>query len=289
MKNKKGLLAALAALLILGGCGQNTQAPQTTDQNDAGTPPPEKQTIILATTTSTQDSGLLDVLLPEFTQETNIEVKTIAVGTGKAIQMGVDGEADVLLVHDTASELKFMEEGNGVERNQVMYNDFILVGPKSDPAGIAASFGSDAAGALGKIAETASPFVSRADDSGTHKKELKLWGDLAHEGDWYIEAGAGMGDVLKMADEKQAYTLSDRATYLSMQDDLDLEIVCEGDQNMFNQYGVMTVDPKKNDQINYDGAKAFYDWMISDATQSRIAEFGKDTYGQSLFTPNAKG
>lgn len=289
MKNKKGLLAALAALLILGGCGQNTQAPQTPDQNDAGTPPLEKQTIILATTTSTQDSGLLDVLLPEFAQETNIEVKTIAVGTGKAIQMGVDGEADVLLVHDTASELKFMEEGNGVERNQVMYNDFILVGPESDPAGIAASFGSDAAGALGKIAETASPFVSRADDSGTHKKELKLWGDLAHEGDWYIEAGAGMGDVLKMADEKQAYTLSDRATYLSMQNDLDLEIVCEGDQNMFNQYGVMTVDPKKNDQINYDGAKAFYDWMISDATQSRIAEFGKDTYGQSLFTPNAKG
>ncbi|MDY3618687.1 substrate-binding domain-containing protein [Agathobaculum sp.] len=290
MKNKKGLLAALAALLILGGCGQGASDAQTPEApEDTGTQAPEKQSIILATTTSTQDSGLLDVLLPEFTGETGIEVKIIAVGTGKAIQMGVDGEADVLLVHDTASELKFMDEGNGVERNQVMYNDFILVGPESDPAGIAASFGSDAAGALGKIAETASPFVSRADDSGTHKKELKLWGDLAHEGDWYIEAGAGMGDVLKMADEKQAYTISDRATYLAMQDDLDLAIVCEGDQNMFNQYGVMTVDPKKNDQINYDGAKAFYDWMISDATQNRIAEFGKDTYGQSLFTPNAKG
>jgi len=275
------LFIMLLAIGLLAGCGSAT--------TEEATPAEPAGSIILATTTSTQDSGLLDYLLPEFTKDTGIEVQTVAVGTGAAIQMGVDGEADVLLVHSKADEEAFMKNGDGVERSDVMYNDFILVGPTSDPTGIKANYPSDIVGALTAINDAKAKFISRGDDSGTHKKELKLWkaANITPEGDWYISAGQGMGAVLTMASEQQAYTISDRATYLSMKDTVDLQIVTEGAKDLLNQYGVITVNPEKNAQINYEGAKAFYDWMISAKGQELIGKYGIDKYGQALFTPNA--
>jgi tungstate transport system substrate-binding protein len=243
--------------------------------------------IIIATTTSTRDSGLLDAILPDFQEKTGIEPQVIAVGTGKALQMGVDGEADVLLVHAKSSEEAFVANGDGLERFDVMYNDFVIVGPKGDPDGLA---GDNVEAALKTIYEKQYPFVSRGDDSGTDKKEKAFWTSygLTPEGDWYISAGKGMGDVLQMASELQAYTLTDRATYLALSGNLDLDIIVEGDVNLFNQYGVIAVNPNKSDLINAEGAQAFIDWILSDETQALIAEYGKDTYGQALFTPNAK-
>ena len=304
MKRKLSLLLVVMMVVLMAfGCSkndtntsanepQNTQGATDNTSKDENKPSEtnEKQSIILSTTTSTQDSGLLDYLLPKFTDETGIEVKVISVGTGKAIQMGKDGEADVLLVHSTADEEAFVSEGHGPARFDVMYNDFILVGPKDDPAGVKAASANNIVDSLKLIADKQSIFVSRADDSGTHKKELKLWKTAAIEptGDWYIEAGQGMGDVLKMADEKAGYTISDRATYLSMKDTLALEIVTENDTNLYNQYGVLVVDPTKNENINGEGALKFQEWILSEATQKLIAEFGKEEYGQSLFIPNAK-
>lgn len=284
LKGKVKLLTVLMMMLLaiglLAGCGA---------AQEQGAPAKPAGSIILATTTSTQDSGLLEYLLPEFTKDTGIEVQTVAVGTGKAIQMGIDGEADVLLVHAKASEEEFMANGDGVERSDVMYNDFILVGPPSDPAGIKAAHADDIIGALTAIKDAKAKFVSRGDDSGTHKKELAIWksAGITPEGDWYISAGQGMGPVLTMASEQQAYTISDRATYLSMKDTLELEIVTEGAKDLLNQYGVITVNPQKNKQINYEGAKAFYDWMISEKGQQLISQYGVEEYGQALFTPNA--
>ena len=272
-------------MLLMAGCGNGQSAQKAEEQQ----PAEPKGTIILATTTSTQDSGLLDYLLPEFKNDTGWEVNTIAVGTGKALQMGVDGEADVLLVHARASEDEFMANGDGTLRYDVMYNDFILVGPAADPAGVK-ECNNVIADSLAAIANSQSEFVSRGDDSGTHKKELAIWKAAGIEpvGDWYISAGAGMGDVLKMADEKQAYTITDRATYLAMQDSLELEIVCEKDTDMLNPYGVITVNPEKNDQINAEGAKAFADWLVSERGQELIGQFGVEEYGMPLFTPDAK-
>lgn len=239
--------------------------------------------IILSTTTSTQDSGLLDFLLPIFTKDTGIAVKTISVGTGKALQMARDGEADVLLVHAKPDELILVEEGHGTERRDVMYNDFILVGPKDGQV----VSGSDIEGGLKFISENNIIFVSRGDDSGTHKKELSIWKAAGVEpaGEWYLEAGAGMGDVLKIADEKQGYTLTDRATYLSMKDTLDLDIVIEGNDVMYNQYGVIPVNPDKVN-INNEGAIEFMNWITSDKGQDLIKEFGVEEYGEPLFIPN---
>lgn len=241
--------------------------------------------IILSTTTSTQDSGLLDFLLPIFTEDTGIEVKTISVGTGKALQMARDGEADVLLVHAKPDELKLVEEGHGTERRDVMYNDFVLVGPKNGQV----AKGSDIEGGLKFISENDLIFVSRGDDSGTHKKELSIWKAAGVEpaGEWYLEAGAGMGDVLKISDDKQAYTLTDRATYLSMKDTLDLEIIIEGNDVMYNQYGVIPVDPNK-DNINNEGAIEFMNWITSEKGQDLIKDFGVEEYGEPLFIPNFK-
>ena len=287
-KARKGisvLLICAVAMLLMAGCGNGQSAQKAEEQQ-----PAEPQgTIILATTTSTQDSGLLDYLLPEFTNDTGWEVNTIAVGAGKALQMGVDGEADVLLVHARASEDEFMANGDGTLRYDVMYNDFILVGPAADPAGVK-ECNNVIADSLAAIANSQSEFISRGDDSGTHKKELAIWKAAGIEpvGDWYISAGAGMGDVLKMADEKQAYTITDRATYLAMQDSLELEIVCEKDTDMLNPYGVITVNPEKNDQINAEGAKAFADWLVSERGQELIGQFGVEEYGMPLFTPDAK-
>ncbi len=279
------LLICAVAMLLMAGCGNGQSAQKAEEQQ----PAEPKGTIILATTTSTQDSGLLDYLLPEFKNDTGWEVNTIAVGTGKALQMGVDGEADVLLVHARASEDEFMANGDGTLRYDVMYNDFILVGPAADPAGVK-ECNNVIADSLAAIANSQSEFISRGDDSGTHKKELAIWKAAGIEpvGDWYISAGAGMGDVLKMADEKQAYTITDRATYLAMKDSLELEIVCEKDTDMLNPYGVITVNPEKNDQINAEGAKAFADWLVSERGQELIGQFGVEEYGMPLFTPDAK-
>ena len=287
-KARKGisvLLICAVAMLLMAGCGNGQSAQKAEEQQ----PAEPKGTIILATTTSTQDSGLLDYLLPEFKNDTGWEVNTIAVGTGKALQMGVDGEADVLLVHARASEDEFMANGDGTLRYDVMYNDFILVGPAADPAGVK-ECNNVIADSLAAIANSQSEFISRGDDSGTHKKELAIWKAAGIEpvGDWYISAGAGMGDVLKMADEKQAYTITDRATYLAMRDSLELEIVCEKDTDMLNPYGVITVNPEKNDQINAEGAKAFADWLVSERGQELIGQFGVEEYGMPLFTPDAK-
>lgn len=282
---KYALLGALV-LSLLAGC-----APKTEEGDNAEAPPapaPENSEIILSTTTSTQDSGLLDFLLPIFTEDTGYEVKTIAVGTGKALQMGRDGEADVLLVHAKDDELKFVEEGDGTERHDVMYNDFVLVGPKDDPLGLKEQSPNDILAALKTIAEQETTFVSRGDDSGTHKKELNIWkaADIEPAGDWYLSAGSGMADVLKIADEKQGYTITDRATYLSMKADLELDIIVEGDENLFNQYGVIPVNPEKGETINNDGAVAFMNWLLSEKGQSLIEEYGVEEYGEPLFIPN---
>ncbi|MBZ2174742.1 substrate-binding domain-containing protein [Schnuerera sp. xch1] len=245
--------------------------------------------IILSTTTSTQDSGLLDYILPIFEEETGIEVDVVAVGTGKALENGRNGEADILLVHAKESEEEFVAEGHGLERRDVMYNDFILVGPTDDPSGLKENYPNDIVGALTAISEDGAIFVSRGDDSGTHKKELGLWeaAGIEPEGEWYLEAGAGMGDVLTMADEELGYTLTDRATYLNMSDVLELEILVEGDDNLFNQYGIIPVDPDKNEQINEEGAQKFMEWMLSEETQELIGEYGVEEFGQPLFVPNA--
>lgn len=243
----------------------------------------EPESMILSTTTSTQDSGLLDYILPAFTEKTGIEVKVVAVGTGKALQMGRDGEADVLLVHAKSSEIEFVAEGHGAERFDVMYNDFILVGP--EPLQFE-TIGDTFSG----IAENEMIFVSRGDDSGTHKKELGIWETegITPDGKWYMSAGKGMGDVLQMANELRGYALTDRATYLSMEDKLELEIVFEADALLLNEYGVIAVDPQKNEAINSSGANKFIDWILSTETQGKIGEFGKEVYGQPLFFPNAK-
>lgn len=285
---KKGKLAiALAVILILSmvftAC--STNQPSSTGEN---TTPEAKKEIILSTTTSTQDSGLLDYLLPEFTKDTGIEVKVVAVGTGQALKMGEDGEADVLLVHAKASEEEFVKAGHGLERFDVMYNDFILIGPKDDVK-VKTVAPNNILESLKYIKDNQIKFVSRGDDSGTHKAELKLWKELGIEpsGNWYVSAGKGMGAVIQMANEMKAYTISDRATYLSMKDKSELEIIVEKDTKLYNQYGVIAVNPDKNDKINKEGAQAFVDWILSEKTQKLIGEYGVAEYGEGLFIPNA--
>jgi tungstate transport system substrate-binding protein len=243
--------------------------------------------IILSTTTSTRDSGLLDVLLPAFEKASGYTVKMVAVGTGQALTMGKEGNADVLLVHAPASEKEYMDGGFGKERLLVMHNDFIIVGPKGDPAKIKGA--ASTADAYKAIAESKTTFVSRGDDSGTNKAELTLWksAKITPEGDWYLKTGQGMGDTLRIASEKAGYTFTDRATYLSMKDTLDLDILYEGDKALLNIYHVITVNPDKWPKINYTGGKAFADWMVAADTQKMIAEFGKEKYGQALFIADA--
>jgi tungstate transport system substrate-binding protein len=249
---------------------------------------PTGESIILATTTSTADSGLLDYILPDFEAKTGVKVDVIAVGTGQALELGVNGDADVLLVHARASEDAFMEAGDGVRREDVMYNDYVIVGPADDPAGIK---GKDkASNALEMLAEAGATFVSRGDDSGTHKKELAIWKEAGIEpaGDWYVSAGQGMGDVLVMANEQLAYTLSDRATYLALKlTGNELEIIVEGDPFLFNPYGVIAVNPNKSPNIKNDLANQFIDWLISVETQELISEYGTDKFGAPLFVPDS--
>jgi tungstate transport system substrate-binding protein len=235
----------------------------------------------LATTTSTENSGLLAELLPPFEQANDIKVDVIAVGTGKAIKLGQTGDVDVILVHARNREDKFVAEGYGVDRRDVMYNDFIVVGPKSDPANIAGT--SDATAGMAKIAAAKATFVSRGDDSGTHTREKQLWkkAGIAPSGDWYLEAGRGMGEVLIMADERQGYTLTDRGTYIAYRDKISLKIAVEGDDDLFNPYGVIMVNPAKHPHVKVDLAKKFIDFLTSDQAQKLITAYRKG--GEQLF------
>ena len=253
----------------------------------ACSPKPANPTLILATTTSTQDSGLLDVLIPLFEKQSGYTVQVVAVGTGQALKMGEEGNADVLLVHAPKSEEEFMANGFGKDRAAVMHNDFIIVGPEADPAGIKGMTAT--LDALKKIYESGSTFISRGDDSGTHKKELDLWKKAEldpHSQAWYLETGQGMGATLTVASEKGAYTLTDRGTFLAQQSNLSLVLIVEGDPPLLNPYHVITVNPDTWKNVNYEGAMAFYNFIISPEIQKVISEFGVDKYGQSLFFPD---
>jgi tungstate transport system substrate-binding protein len=248
----------------------------------------QKKAIILATTTSTQDSGLLDVLIPVFEKKTEYFVKTIAVGSGQAMTMGKKGEADVLLVHSPAAEQKFVEEGYGVNRRLVMHNDFIIIGPSEDPAGIKGMKSSP--DAFRKIAATKNLFVSRGDNSGTHAKEKEIWKNagVKYEGEkWYQETGAGMGQTLNVAAEKKGYALADRGTFLALAKNLKLDILVQGDAILLNIYHVIEVNSAKWPKVNGAGAKAFADFMLSKETQEIIRTFGVEKYGSPLFFPDA--
>jgi tungstate transport system substrate-binding protein len=283
------IVLSLALALMLGACASpGTSAPATVAPapTQAAAQPVIKD-LILATTTSTQDSGLLDVLIPMFEQQTGYVVKTVAVGTGAALQMGQEGNADVLLVHAPASEKPLVEQGYVNDRRLVMHNDFIIVGPADDPAGIKGA--KTAAEAFKRISGAGAGFISRGDDSGTNKMELTLWksASVAPQGDWYSQSGQGMGATLKIASEKQAYTLTDRATYLANQGNLDLDILVEGDPALLNVYHVMVVNPAKFPKVSNAGAVAFADFITSPATQDVISKFGVDKFGQPLFFPDA--
>jgi len=249
---------------------------------------PKQKNIILATTTSTQDTGLLDVLIPVFEKKTGYFVKTIAVGSGQAMTMGQKGEADVMLVHSPDAEKKFVEEGYGINRQLVMHNDFIIVGPGTDPAKIKGVKSS--AEALKLIAKAEGLFLSRGDNSGTNAKEKTLWkkADVNPVGQkWYQETGLGMGQTLNVAAEKKGYTLADRGTYLSLKKNLGLDILVEGDAALLNIYHVIEVNSAKWPKANSEGAKAFADFMVSKKTQEIIKTFGVDKYGAPLFSPDA--
>jgi len=246
------------------------------------------ESIILQSTTSTANSGLYDYILPMFTDKTGIQVNVVAVGTGQAIRNAQNGDGDVLLVHARPAEEKFVEDGYGVERFDVMYNDFIIVGPASDPAGIAG--GADATAALAEVADAKAPFASRADNSGTHKKEMALWEDAgidptAASGSWYRETGSGMGATLNTAVGMNAYSMTDRGTWISFKNKADFRILVEGDDDLFNQYGIILVNPEKHPRVNVEAGQAFIDWILGEEGQAAIAAYKLD--GQQLFFPNA--
>jgi len=247
----------------------------------------QSTSVILSTTTSTQDSGLLDVLVPLFESKTGYTVKTLSVGTGQALALAGKGEADVALVHAPALEKKYVAEGKLLNRRLVMYNDFVIIGPAEDPAGIKGL--SSAVEAMKKIAASQSRFVSRGDKSGTNILELALWKQAGVEprGAWYIESGQGMGQTLGIADDRRAYTLTDRATYLAFSKRIDLPIMVEKDRPLLNIYSVMEVNPANGPRINVAGGKAFADFMVSPDTQAVIKTFGVAKYGQPLFVPIA--
>ncbi|MEK6714557.1 MAG: substrate-binding domain-containing protein [Candidatus Omnitrophota bacterium] len=236
----------------------------------------------MATTTSVQDSGLLDNLLPPFEQKFNVKVDVIAVGTGKALKLAENGDVDIVFVHDPESEEKFVQDGFGINRQEVMFNDFVIIGPRNNPADIR---GHDAASAFRKIAEKKCFFVSRGDESGTHKKEKQLWkkANIDPQGEWYLEAGQGMGATLLIASEKRAYCLADRATYNAYINKVELIILSFSDLNLINRYSVIAVNPKRNPHLNYNHALALIKWLISPQAQKIIAMFKKD--GKILFHP----
>jgi len=270
MKKLLSVLLALTMLFALAACG--------------GSGEEENKVIRMSTTTSVNDSGLLPYLLPVFEKATGYTVEVQSAGTGAAIQKAVDGNADLILVHSKASEETFVNDGYGVERIPFMYNYFVVAGPKADPAGIKDS--ANAAEAFGKIKDKKANFVSRGDDSGTHKAEVKIWGDAAPDAEkdkWYISAGQGMGACLTMASEKGAYCLTDKATFLSNKADLDLEIILSEGEDMKNTYSLIECNPEKLEGVNTKGAKALIEWMTGDEASALIAKYGEEQYGEALF------
>ena len=244
--------------------------------------------IIIQSTTSTRNSGLLEAILPQFTQETGFQARVVSVGTGQALRNAQNGDGDVLLVHAKDAEIEFVAQGWGLARYDVMYNDFLIAGPHSDPAGIAG--GKNAVEALEKVANSKSVFVSRGDDSGTHKAELRLWSETdvdlkSASGSWYRETGSGMGATLNMATSVGAYVMTDRATWLSFANRGNLQVLIEGDDRLFNQYGVIAVNPERHPRINAAGAKAFVNWITGAQGQAAIGQYTLD--GKALFFPNA--
>ena len=249
----------------------------------------QDKSIVVASTTSTEQSGLFGHILPEFTKKTGIAVKVVALGTGQALDTGRRGDADVVFVHDRAAEDKFVAEGFGIDRRDVMYNDFVLIGPKADPAKVAG--GKDVAAALKKIADAQAPFVSRGDKSGTHAAELRYFKDAGVDptigkGTWYRETGSGMGPALNTASSMNAYILADRGTWLAFKNRGDLDIVVQGDQKLFNPYGVMLVNPAKHPHVKKAEGMAFIDWIVSPDGQAAIASY--KVGGEQLFFPSAK-
>lgn len=270
--NKYFFLLIISFILIISltGCNQETNNYESK--------------LRLATTTSTKDSGLLDYLIPFFEKENKIDVEILAQGTGQALATASMGDVDLVLVHAKDAEEKFVANGDGVERIDLMYNDFVIVGPKEDPAGIK---GQSTNNAFSSFPKSNIIFISRGDDSGTHQKELALWQEASSEpdGDWYLSVGKGMGDTLIMASELQAYTLTDRATYVFMKENLDLEVLVEGDEKLLNQYGVIAVNPDKHRGVNYKGAEKLIDFLVSEKGQQMIADYKVN--GEQLFFSNA--
>jgi tungstate transport system substrate-binding protein len=265
------------ALLLLVGCAETPDSPQLQDS----------KIIILATTTSTQDSGLLDALIPIFEERSGYRVKTIAVGTGEALAMGRRGDADVLLTHAAAKEKELIADGSAINRRIVMHNDFLIVGPEDDPAGIHGS--RSGAESVAKIAKEEARLASRGDDSGTYIREMALWeaAGIKPEGDWYIESGQGMGATLLIADQRRAYVLTDRGTYLAFRERLDLVMHVEGDPLFLNIYSVMEVNPERFPLVNPEGARALSEFLRGGEAQKLIRTFGVEKYGQPLFFPDA--
>ena len=274
-------LKALSILLVLILFGCQTQ------EVEEPIVPEEPKVLRLTTTTSVNDSGLMEYLRPYLLEEANIEMEIVSMGSGAAIEAGQRGDADVLLVHSPAAEKTFVEEGYGIQRSTFMYNFFVIVGPESDPAGVKDLSAKDA---FIKIRDAKSKFVSRGDNSGTHSKEKAIWklaeldyDSLSTETDFYISAGTGMGATLTMASEQDAYTLTDLATYLSMQDQLSSKVIVSASPDLRNDYSVIVINPDKVTNVDAETAKAFETWMLSESTLKLIAEYGKDTYGEALF------
>ena len=276
MRRAAAVLLVLASLGI-GACGGDDSGGSQSGTDDGA--------MILATTTSTQDSGLLDELIPRFQKDSGCSVKTVAVGSGEALELGAKGDADVLLVHSPEAEQEYMDAGHGVSREAVMHNDYVVVGPADDPAHVKGA--DSAAEAFAGIAKAQAPFASRADESGTNTKELSLWeaAGVEPEGSWYIETGQGMGETLTIASQKQAYTLADRGTFLAT-DNLDLDVLVEGGKDLLNPYHVIVVE---GEDVNRACAQKFSDWITSPTIQDEIGRFGVAEYGEQLFVPDAEG
>ena len=271
-------LSILLVLILFGCQAQEVEEPIV---------PEEPKVLRLTTTTSVNDSGLMEYLRPYLLEEANIEMEIVSMGSGAAIEAGQRGDADVLLVHSPAAEKTFVEEGYGIQRSTFMYNFFVIVGPESDPAGVKDLSAKDA---FIKIRDAKSKFVSRGDNSGTHSKEKAIWklaeldyDSLSTETDFYVSAGTGMGATLTMASEQEAYTLTDLATYLSMQDQLSSKVIVSASPDLRNDYSVIVINPDKVTNVDAETAKAFEAWMLSESTLKLIAEYGKDTYGEALF------
>jgi len=283
IKMSRGACPFLLGIAFLIGCSTEKSPSNNPPQSTA---PSRARQITLATTTSTQDSGLLDKLLPPFERQSGIKVKVVAVGSGQALELARRGDADVLLTHAPAAEQKFMDEGWGEVRRRIMHNDFVLVGPKADPAGCNGQ--KSITDSFRRLSNQNAPFVSRGDDSGTHQKEKEIWknANIEPKGEWYLQAGAGMAQTLRIANEKEAYALTDRATYLTLRNELELVILTERDPLMQNNYAVLIPSSARHPHLNFEAARQFADFLTSPAMKKLIAEFGLQEFGEPLFFPD---